>query len=373
MLSSILIEEGYTVGLYTSPHLQNYNERFKTNNKDISDKDFAEIVDFVAEKYNTLNYNSFNTFEFLTVCAFKYFFDKKVDILILETGLGGKMDATNIIENPVLSIITSIGMDHMNLLGNTLEEIAVEKGGIIKKNCPVVLYTQLEIVYNVIKDICYKNNSNLYYSHNEKINILNKNIHETEFYVENDYVLYENVLLKMIGAYQLKNASLALTACKALVNYGIKLSENGILNGLKKTSWYGRMEIICNNPIVFFDGAHNIDGFKELKQSIKLYFADKKVNLLIGVLADKEYEEMVEIILPYINKVIVTEPDSYRALEAKAFEKVFIDLGKEVNHTNINALDALKYALDITKKNEVLCCCGSLYLIGQLRNYIKQI
>lgn len=373
MLSSILIDGGYSVGLYTSPHLEVYNERFKINNKNISNEELAEIVSFSEKAYKKLNFDSFNTFEFLTVCAFKFFFDKKVDILILETGLGGKMDATNIIANPILSIITSIGMDHMNLLGSSIEEITKEKGGIIKKNCPVVLYTQQKSVYNVINEICIKQNSKLYYSQKEILIPLNKNINETSFYLKNDYVLYENISIKMFGLYQIKNAALVLTACKALTDCGIKLSENNITNGLKNAVWHGRMEIMRTNPLIFLDGAHNIDGFKELENTFKLYFSDKKINILIGVLADKEYEDMVKKILPYLNKVIITKPDSNRALNPQAFKEVFYKLGKNPDFVTEYPLDALKYSVEITKKNEILCCCGSLYLIGQISNYFKNL
>lgn len=370
LISSVLISAGYKVGVYTSPHLECYNERYTLNNQMISDDDFAywteEVKKVCVKLQNENKIDSATVFETLTAIAFCYFNSKNVDYVVLEVGLGGRFDATNVIKNPLVSVITSISYDHMDYLGNTLGEIAFEKAGIIKKNCPTVLYRQNEIVYNTVRDIAKNRNSTFYCPLDSKIIVKEQNLSGTTFSVSNEFFSFDNLSLGLIGDYQIDNAVNALTVCWVLKNSGIKISDKNIYDGFKNVKWPGRMEIIDNNPLVIVDGAHNADGIDRLGQSLKKYFSGKNITLLIGILKDKEYRLMLDEIIPLADKVIVTEPKSYRALDIKKMFELVKETKKEV-YSEKNIEDAFKLAKSITEKDGVVCCAGSLYLIGEIK------
>lgn len=374
MIMNILKSQGYNVGMYTSPHLQKYNERYNINGKNISDSDFSNILEIVKNKCEEMvncGQEQPTIFEVLTAMAFVYFEKSNLDYVIIEVGLGGRFDATNIIKMPIVSIIMSISFDHMNYLGNTILSIANEKSGIIKKNCPVVLYSQGLEVYNIINNVCKKNNSKLYYAKENKINILSENLKETIFSVKNEYFCYGNIKIKLIGDYQIRNAITVLLACRALKDEGVLLCENNILQGLKNTKWNGRMEILKKEPLFIVDGAHNLDGINMLSCSVKKYFSDKYITLIIGVLSDKEYQKMSNIIIPLVNNIIITEPENDRKLDVDNFEKTILSYNKPI-HKFKKIKDAVNYAIENSKKDEVILCTGSLYMVGEVRHIIKK-
>jgi dihydrofolate synthase/folylpolyglutamate synthase len=372
MLEAILEKQGYSVGVYTSPHLVKYNERIKINTIPISDLEFSDLTEAVIKQCEQMIKQGFEqptTFEVITAIAFCYFYAKQVDYLLLEVGLGGRFDATNVIGSPILSIITSIGMDHMDYLGHTLEAIASEKGGIIKKNSPTVLYLQSKEVYNVINDICIDKNSKLYYLTTRQIHIESNNLDKTIFSIHTDYYDYNNITLSMIGDYQLYNASTVLLAVEALRDLDIEISEQAILKGLEQVRWPGRMELISTKPYILLEGAHNFDGIQMLVDYIKNHLSQKNITLLIGVLKDKEYQTMMALLIPVVNQVVVTQPLSHRALDFEQFYNI-------VNHYGLPTYKekdvgkALTIAKEITKIDEVIICAGSLYLIGQIKQII---
>lgn len=370
MLQSILTQSGYKTALYTSPHLIKYNERYQIDGICISDEKFAQEVCYVKKYYIQMIDEGFEAptlFEFLTAICFHYFAQEAVDVVLLETGLGGLSDATNIIENPLLCLIMSIGMDHMEFLGNTIEKIAVEKAGIIKQNCTVVLYPQKNLVYNKIADICKQKQSPLYdLQNNVKIKILLQNLEKTLFSVSTKYFQYDMVNLSLLGEYQIQNCITVLLACHVLKQRGLHLTKQTILSGIQKTNWQGRMEIIQHHPIVILDGAHNIDGITMLAHSIKKYFKHKKITLLIGVLREKEYQKMIDIILPIVDTVVLTEPMSNRKLDIEKLEKTTLYFHKKM-WKNTHVIEAYQTALSVTAKKDVLLCCGSLYMIGEIK------
>lgn len=375
MLQSILTQNGYKTALYTSPHLIKYNERYQIDGICISDKAFAQEVDIVYQHYIQMVQCGFDAptlFEFLTAICFHYFAQQSVDVILLEVGLGGICDATNIIENPLICMIMSIGMDHMEYLGNTLEKIALEKAGIIKENCSVVLYPQKNLVYNSIVDICKQKHCCIYDLQNVKTKILLQNLEKTLFSVSTKYFQYDIVDLRLLGEYQIQNCITVLLACHVLKKQGIHLTEQSILKGIQKTVWQGRMEMIQKKPIVILDGAHNIDGITMLSRSIKKYFKHKKITLLLGVLNDKEYQKMAQVILPIIDTVVLTEPMSHRKLSINELEKTIQRFNKKILK-NAHVIDAYKTALSVTSKKDVLICCGSLYMIGELKNNISRL
>ncbi len=364
MLTYILKENGYKVGTYTSPHLESYNERFMINGKNIKDEKLAEYVTLIKDVCEQLE-DKPTVFEVLTAVAFKYFYDEKVDYVVLEVGLGGRFDATNLINKPVLSVITSISFDHVEFLGDTLEKIAFEKAGIIKEGCPCVLYRQSEEVKTVIEAVCKEKSSILYYADEEEISVLKQDITGTVFSVKNKYVDFENVSIKLIGDYQIKNACLVLTASEALRSNGVELKDELVLSGIEKARWHGRMEIVGKDPTVLLDGAHNLDGITMLSGSLKKYFADKKITLLVGILGDKEYGKMVETIAPLASNIVFTEPRSERRWHLESLEE-FKNIGEVKVFKEGDIKKALGLAFSITEKEDVICCAGSFYLIGEI-------
>ena len=364
MLTYILRENGYRVGTYTSPHLERYNERYMIDAENISDKYFAEYVSIIKAVCDDME-DKPTVFEVLTAVAFKYFYDLKVDYVVLEVGMGGRFDATNVIKKPLLSVITSISLDHVEYLGDTIEKIAFEKGGIIKNNCPTALYRQAESVKNVIADICSERNSRLYYAESEKIDIGRQDISGTVFSVKNEYMDFEKVGITLLGDYQINNASLVLLACKALADSGVSLKEELILSGIKKAKWHGRMEIVGENPIVLLDGAHNADGITVLSKSLKKYFGGKKITLVVGILGDKEYKKMVDTIAPLAARIVFTEPMSRRKWHLDKLEN-FDELKNVDIYKQSDIKKAVETALSITEKDGVICCAGSFYLIGEI-------
>lgn len=375
MLSSILREAGYKVGIYTSPHLISYNERYVINNDCISNADFAAYVTRLSECYNKMKADKEETptvFEMMTALAFIYFAEQKVDILLLEVGLGGRFDATNVIESPILSIITSIGMDHMDYLGNSLSGIAMEKGGIIKEGRPVVLYTQQNEVVEVIKKIAKDKNAALFYAENQHMDIISQDLRKTVFSLKNEYVSYESIEMGLLGDYQLMNCATVLLSCEALKQLGIILTQNNILNGIKKARWDGRMEFFCGTPPVLMDGAHNTDGITMLAKSIKTYFQNQPVTLLIGVLGDKEYLKMLALLLPLAKNIVVTEPNNPRALPTDCLAALCEKFQKPV-YKDADIGNAFEKAKEVAGSTGVVCCAGSLYLIGEIRRLMTKV
>ncbi len=372
MLSNILIEEGYNTALYTSPHLERHNERYAINNIQISDRDFAEYVNIIKERVNTISWGNLGiptVFEQLTAMAFVYFYDKKVDYAVIEVGLGGRFDATNIIKKPILSIIASISLDHTEYLGETLEKIAFEKGGIIKDGCPVALYTQGQSIYDVIKKLCDEKGCKLYYLENQKTKVKKESFDGSIISYENSLYSFDNVMLPLIGEYQINNCSLVLLAAYALNEGGVVLSRESILSGIRKTRWNGRMEVCGREPLVVIDGAHNPDGIHMLARSVKECFEGKRLVLLMGVLGDKDYENMAAEIIPLADTVVITRPASERALSVDEFKKVVNKYCDRVYGFE-DIKEAYDYALGLTGKDDVLLCAGSLYLIGHIRTLI---
>jgi len=372
MLTSILQAAGYRVGTYTSPHLECYNERFIINGQQISDNDFAKEITLMKEICMELANEGQavpTLFEIVTGAAFHYFAEQKIDVLVLEVGLGGKYDATNIIPAPLLSLIMSISIDHTDFLGDSIEKIASEKAGIIKKNCPVVLYSQSEMIYNIMWTKAQEMDAPFYCSHNTEIHISSQTLEGTVFSLKNDLLDMKDLELPLLGSYQIKNCITVLEACAVLQKSGLSLSEKAIRCGLKKARWAGRMEICGKEPLVLLDGAHNADGILQLANSIKTYFENRKVTLILGVLGDKEYNKMAEVILPHADTVILTEPHSERKLDVFSLARSISEY-KGTIYMEKEIENAYEKALSITPPDGIVLCCGSLYMIGAMKTYI---
>lgn len=373
MIASILKEEGYTVGMYTSPYLEEFEERIQINGVNIPKERLAELVSKiqkVSEEIVTLGFDNPTQFEIITAIMFLYFSEENVDYAIIEVGLGGRLDATNVID-PVLVVITSISYDHMNILGETIEEIAGEKCGIIK-NSPVVTYPQVEEAMKVIEEKCKEKSVQLIKTSESSIKevIINKNDNTQRIKLEVGSELKE-YKLALIGKHQVKNAMVVLNVIEAFKTLGGSVKEESIKAGLENVRWIGRMERLNKNPMVVIDGAHNIDGIRTLKESVKEYFSYNKLILILGILGDKQVKEMVNTIGSLGEDIILTEPHNERAESLEVMESYLKEENKNV-YKIMNYREAYEKALDLANEDDLILICGSLYMVGDMRKEITR-
>ena len=381
MLTSILMESGYKVGLFTSPHLIDYNERIQINRKAINDQDFGSVglkVEKVCREIAKEGEEAPRFFEVITAMAFLHFLDQKVDMVVLETGIGGRYDATNVIKKPVLSIITSIGKDHMEFLGDSIESITYEKAGIIKENCPIVLYDSDKSVYNIVKDICKRQNSPLFSCKESFISQEDYNMEGTSFSIKNKYFTYKDIFLQLLGNYQLSNALTSLMAVESLNRSGYNISKDNVYKGLKYANWAGRMERVQKNPVIIFDGAHNEESAKAFIKSLQSITKTAKVYMLISLLKGKDYKAILEILVPFADTIIVSQSSYTRALPA---QELYNEISKMESPPKLilekDLLKAYKLGQELVLQEEkasqdnILCCLGSLYLVGELKQYLN--
>ena len=374
MITEILMGEGYKVGMYTSPFIEEFEERIQINRNNIPKESLAILMDEIkvaVDKVIEAGYNHPTEFEIITVLMLLYFKKENIDFGVIEVGLGGTLDSTNVIK-PIIQVITSISFDHTNLLGNTLEKIAREKAGIIKRGIPTVIYPQQEEVLKVIKNKCFEMDSELYIANNENLKF--KNIVN----LDKPYQLlkYNNeidILLPLLGEHQIINLSVAMQAIEVLNSKNIiDISIANIVKSIKNVSWKGRLEVLSNNPYVVIDGAHNIQGIKTLSRNIKKYFKYENLYLILGILADKDVEEMIKIITPMAKKVYSVTPNSIRGELAES-------LKDEVSKFNKNCKAFDKYeeayleALNDASEKDLILASGSLYMIGDMRKIIRKI
>jgi len=363
-LSSILIEAGYRVGMYTSPGLHRFNDRIRVNNHDIEDERLAAITGSVKEKIDLMvseNMESPTEFEIVTAIAFFYYLEMNCDIVVLEVGLGGRLDSTNIIPAPLVSIITTIDYDHMDILGNTLAEIAREKAGILKRGTELVLYPQQGEAENVIINTAKELEIPVHQVSFEDIEILDHDEYKQAFIKEG-----EVYILGILGEHQIKNAATAMEAVMVLREKGFIISEPQLKNGLSASRWPGRFEILSHKPLYVADGAHNLQGVEVLATNLRKYFAGKRMIFIMGVLRDKKYEEMVKTVLPLADFFITITPDNSRALKAEELMEVIVkNGGKCIVADSISK--AIKLALEKAGDDKVICSFGSLYYISEVR------
>ena len=376
MLTSILMASGHKVGLFTSPHLIKYNERLQINRVPISDPAFEQIIQKVQAAYQSIIEDQEEApifFEVMTAMAFVYFAQEQVDLVILETGIGGRYDATNIIQKPLLSIITSIGKDHMDFLGDTTRSIAMEKGGIIKENCPTVLYHADKPVYNIIKDICQTKNSPLFLCQESMITQESYSQDGTRFSIQTQTATYDNIYMQLLGKYQVTNALTALMATECLRETGYPISKDHIYQGFKDVSWAGRMELIQKNPPIIIDGAHNEESAKAFAMALQSITDRPKVYMLIGVLKGKDYKTILDILVPFAHTIILTQTSDSRALPAR---DLYSQIKKMDNCPDLIIEEDFVRAYQrgkvlIEQGQAILCCLGSLYLVGEIKQFLQ--
>ncbi|WP_297434952.1 folylpolyglutamate synthase/dihydrofolate synthase family protein [uncultured Clostridium sp.] len=373
MISSILKEEGYTIGMYTSPYLEEFEERIQVNGVNIPKEKLASLVTEIKDIIESVIADGFDDptqFEIITTLMFLYFSREKIDYAVIEVGLGGRLDATNVIDNPLISVIASISKDHMNILGNTIKEIAFEKCGIIK-NTSVISYPQVSEAMEVIEEVCIKRGVTLIKTNlgdiKEVVSNKERNTQIITYNLNGREVEVEHTLL---GDHQVKNTLVAINVIDEFSKKVRKISDDTIKNGLSKAKWIGRMEVMKKTPLVVIDGAHNLDGINSLKNSVSKYFNYKNIILVLGILGDKEVEKMVSDISEISKFIILTEPHNDRAKSIDEMGEYLEKLEKPYEKI-LDYEKAYKKALEIAGKDDLILVCGSLYMIGDMRTVIK--
>ncbi len=367
-LSSILCEAGYKTGLFTSPFIETFNERMQINNTNISDEELAEVTSYIRPFADSME-DKPTEFELNTAISLVYFAKNKCDIVVFEVGMGGSLDSTNIIDSPEVAVITAIGLDHTEELGDTIEKIAQTKSGIIKEGCSVVLYDQVDSVKEVIENRCKEVGAKLFVSEPNEVIFKSVDIEAQHF----SYKDFDELQMPLIGRYQLFNVAVALKVVEVLISKGWNISKDQIKDGLKKTKWPGRFEVLRKDPIFIVDGAHNPHGIKATSESIKSVFSKeleegKKLTFLFGVMADKDYKDMLSQIVPFAKDFLCVTPDNPRALDSKKLAEVIKEIG-----VNARSYDTIEEAIDSALNcNNNCLALGSLYMIGDIKRYIKQ-
>lgn len=368
-LANCLKTAGYKTGLYTSPYLERFNERFQINGQDIPDEILAEITDKVKDAANKMVEEGMlhpTTFEIVTAIGFMYFNQEKCDYIVLEVGLGGRYDSTNVIDRPLASIITTLDYDHTEVLGNTLGEIAYQKGGIIKDKGITISYPQEEEAIKVLKDITSEMEGEFYLDPVESIQIKAQTEYGSTFDFAFDGEDLQDIKISMLGEYQIFNASLAITTLLLLRKKGlIEITNQELYKGLIDTKWKGRLEVLDRQPTFLIDGAHNTQGITFLARALKLFKYNKLI-LGVGILKDKDYSHMVDLLGPLADVVVVTEVRMPRKLDAEVLAEEFKDHVSEI-YVEKDIKKAIEKTIELASEDDLIVFGGSLYLIGEVR------
>ena len=366
LIANALTANGYKVGRYISPVISDYRERIQVNNRMISKTAVADGMTEIFDICTAMEGEGLahpTAFEVETALGFRYFTDKKCDFVVLETGMGGTLDATNIVENTKLCVFTSISRDHMAFLGDTLAEIAANKAGILKAGCKAVSAPQEESVKQVLQQECDKHNVSFACVRREDIKVGRQSLRGQKI----SYGAYKHVELPLLGSYQTENAALALEALECLKSCGVSLKEEKIRKGFMESQWPGRFEILSKKPYIIADGAHNEDAVKKLMETMRFHFTNQQIIYIMGVLKDKDYTPMIQEAVPMAEFIFtVTPPNRERALPAFELAKVV----REYN-PNVTATDSVEEALELARlmagDDGVVLAFGSLSYMGKLR------
>lgn len=381
MLAAVCKSAGLKTGLYTSPYIVRYNERIQVNGAEITDECLAELTEYLAGFVRTMEVAP-SEFEFGTVLAFLYFLKQQCDIVILETGLGGKFDSTNVVQNPLLCLITALGFDHTAQLGTTMREIAQAKAGIIKSGAAVVFYGENEEGEAVIRECCQASGVPCILPDFEKIVpertgtlTMQSGMEREENCQQFSYGQWSHMVLALPGMYQQKNAALVLEAVEQLRKKGLPLSEDAVREGLRTVRWQARLEVLKEKPLLLADGSHNPQGMRATVESLQQYFPERKLQFIFGAMADKEIEAMASLFLPLAKKVYVTAPAVPRAMKAEELLELCGRIVPDAAETEFVLCPTAKDALSAAakeKEDEVIAAVGSLYLAGEIKKELSK-
>ena len=361
MTASIHQKAGYKVGLYTSPFINKFHERMMVNGEMISDEDLIRATEFVKPHAEAMEDHP-TEFELVSCIAFLYFAWQKCDVVVLEVGMGGELDSTNVIETPLVSVITNIGLDHTEILGDTLEKIASAKAGIIKGGHTVV-YRSQDSVEKVFEDKCAATGSILHKADFDSIHLKSHGLEGQVF----DACGYEDIHLPLLGAHQMRNCAVVLTVVKALQEQGYAISRENVYDGLRDVKWPGRFELLRRDPLFLVDGGHNPQCIDALAENIKDYLAGRPLTVLTGVLADKDYHCMYSKVAQYATRFVTVTPGSPRAMSADDLKTYLSQFGKPITACD-TVRDGVNLAIALAGQDGVVLAYGSLYMVGDIRS-----
>lgn len=361
MLASVMKTAGYRTGLFTSPYLYRFNERMQINGREIENETLAELIGRVKPQAEAMEDHP-TEFELMTAAALLWYAEERCDIVVLEVGLGGRLDATNIIEAPEASVIMNIGLDHTGVLGDTVEKIAAEKAGIIKPGCGCVLYPQEKSVEAVIEERCREMGAPVRKAEPSQIKQEFDSLDGQVFSYKGD-----SYALPLLGAHQLKNAAVVLETVALLREKGWELRQEDVEHGLYAVSWPARFEIVHEEPYFVVDGGHNPQCAQTVAENLERYFKDTRRVLLIGVLADKDYDGLTAILADKADAFVCVTPNSERALPAERLAEHLKKYGKPVTVCG-SIKEGVSAALDAAGEDGMACAVGSLYMAGEIRS-----
>jgi len=365
-IASILMQAGYRTGLYTSPYIQRFTERIRIGSQEIGRDELAAITAFVkkyADQMVAMGDNHPTEFEVITAIAFEYYFRKACDIVVLEVGLGGRFDPTNIIDTPELAVITTISYDHTDRLGGTLPQIAFEKAGIIKQHGDVLIYSQGREVEQVFEEACDQRGANLYRTDFSGIALHEFGLDGQVFSWDG----YDRLRIGLLGRHQINNAVVAVRAAEILAKKGFAISRNDVRKGLENAKWPGRLEVVHKDPVFIIDGAHNPEGAAVLKSFLNEYFPGKPVTFIMGVLSGKDYLSMINTALPGCRRLFTVTPATPKALPAASLADAAASYCNDIQISD-TIEEAVRTCIQTAMPDEIICAFGSLYYIGAVRD-----
>ncbi|HPF54706.1 MAG TPA: folylpolyglutamate synthase/dihydrofolate synthase family protein [Eubacteriales bacterium] len=366
MTASILKAAGYRVGLYVSPYVLRFNERIQFDGKQISDEELSEVVSYIRPKAESM-VNLPTEFELITALGMEYFVRKSCDIVVLEVGLGGELDSTNVIKTPDVAVICAMGYDHTHILGKTMTEIATAKAGIIKQGGRVVSYGNEPEANTVIEEKCRKVGASLSYAKFDELKLGCYTLDGQRF----DYKGYKDIFLPLVGEYQPRNAAVVIETIEQLRLAGWSISDIDVYKGLASTVWPARFEVLSHKPVFIVDGGHNPHGIHGTVASLERLFPNVKFIFITGVMKDKDSNTMLNELVPLAQKFYTVRPDNWRAMPQDELAEHIKALG--ANAIPMNSIDdAVKAAFADAGHDSVICALGSLYMAGDVRECVRR-
>jgi dihydrofolate synthase/folylpolyglutamate synthase len=362
MLAKILTSAGYRVGLYTSPFINRFNERMQADGVSISDDELAGITAYIRPHADNMADHP-TEFELITAIAFEFFLRRNVDIVVLEVGMGGELDSTNVIDTPELAVITNIGLDHTRELGPTITDIARAKAGIIKPGGEVLIYGQNEEANAVFHSVCKENGARLHVTDHSRIGSVTPSLSELRF----TFSPYGELVCGLVGSYQAHNAAVAVTAIEILRTKGCTVSDDALKSGLSSVRWPARFEVLRRTPVFIADGGHNPQGVSAAVDSLKQQFPNQKITFLLGIMADKDVAQMIGQIGPIANAFFTVTPNNPRAMQAETLAQLIAEQGYAATPCDSVAF-GVSSAIEQAGKDGVVCALGSLYMLGDVRS-----
>ena len=367
MLDSVLRAAGYTTGLYTSPYIFRFHERMQVNGEPISDEELCEITELVRPLAESMEDRP-TEFEFITCIAFEFFRRRKTDIIVLEAGMGGSLDSTNVIPAPEVAVMTNIGLDHTEFLGDTLAAIATTKAGIIKPGCACVLYPSTPEVEAAVREKCEKEGVSLSVADFGRMVPVSHDLDGQVFHWDGA----KNLRINLLGEHQQHNASVVLTVLERLQEKGWKISDDAIRRGLDTANWPGRFQVVRREPLFVVDGGHNPQCMAALVKNIEDYLAGRDLTVLTGVMADKDRSTMYPPLLPYVRRFVTVTPANPRALSAEDLAEYLRSLGAEAEAGNTVADGVAAAIAHARRTGGAVLACGSLYMVGEIVEAVLQ-